>query len=130
MPLRRPHGGPRNGWAWRPAVRCNRPEGIAQQIGGGYNPPWVQFLQATGRMNSTLADKQFRKLAISAGITVWVGLILLAVGVMFNLGAAGARRTPILADEPAAGGAATPVALVADAFASPTATAIPTAITP
>ncbi|MGI6208196.1 MAG: sortase [Anaerolineae bacterium] len=49
-------------------------------------------------MKTSQAEKQFRRLAIAAGIAIWTGLILLAVGVVFSIGGASARANPLVAE--------------------------------
>lgn len=76
-------------------------------------------------MDSTKAENQFRRLAIGAGIAVWVGLILLAVGLVFNMGSASARENMSQAEVVSSGGGKTPVAASQEVAAEPTATAVP-----
>lgn len=87
-------------------------------------------MQVTGRMEATSVEKQFRRLAIGAGIAVWVGLILLAVGVVFSMGARSARANRSLVDESSAGYQVTPPSNAAAAAEEPTATATHTPVPP
>ncbi len=83
-------------------------------------------MQATGRMEVTSAEEQFRRLAIGAGIAVWVGLILLAVGVVFSMGATEARAHRNLVDESSARREVTPPSHAVAAAEEPMATATAT----
>lgn len=78
----------------------------------------------TRLVKTSQADKQFRRLAIAAGITIWVGLTLLAVGVVFSVGGSTARANPLVIQASSSGGALTAsLPSTAAPTATPTATA-------
>jgi len=86
-------------------------------------------VQVTGGMTSTAAEKQFRRVAIAAGVAMWIGLILLAVGAVFSRGPASSPAEQVAASSSLSVTVETPAPteLPAAALVSATATPAPTA---
>ncbi|NPV06512.1 MAG: sortase [Anaerolineae bacterium] len=78
-------------------------------------------------MKASQGEKQFRRLAIGAGITVWVGLTLLAVGVVFSVGGSAARANALRAQGPGGSTMRSLPATTAVALSPTRATLTPTA---